>query len=237
MDRGRTMYLYDRAAWLTSDDLVKRLSRDRQPEIGGWIVTPAVGGLHVDYFGQGAAADRVIYSADVKNGAVGNAAVYRAAEAPTLGEPALQMARALRAGVAEMAGRNDRRPCANARFNSIVLPPGKDGVIPVYFLTPQTQRGSLPFGGHYKLDMSPAGKVSSSRAFTRSCVTLSHPPASSGARPAALVLTHNLDPHPTEIHVFQQYYAGVPLLVATGPKTIWKVERGRVDDVSAMLAK
>lgn len=73
IDRGRTMYLYDRAAWVTSDDAMMRVPKDRAPEIGGWIVTASARGLHVDYFGKEAAADQVIYSANVADQAVTNA--------------------------------------------------------------------------------------------------------------------------------------------------------------------
>lgn len=231
------MYLFDRAAWLTSDDLVSRLPKDRHAEIGGWVVTPTGGGVHVDYFGQDAASDRVVYSADVIQGVVRNPAVHRAAKAPTLSGPTLQMARAKQIAAAEMAGRKDWQPCANVRFNTVVLPPDKDGTVPVYFLTPQTKAGAYPFGGHYRIDISRHGKVTDSRTFTKSCLTLGKPPTSSGNRTAALVVTHNLDAQPTEIHVFQQLHVGVPLLVATGRKTIWRVERGQINDFSAMLTR
>src|SRR4051812_18268024 len=95
-DRGTTMYLFDRAAWLTSDDVLARLPSDRQGEVGGWIVTPLADGVHVDYFGKDAAADHVVYGADVKDGAVANALVYPSTAEPPLKEPALQMVRALR---------------------------------------------------------------------------------------------------------------------------------------------
>jgi len=237
MDRGRQLFLYDRAAWITSDDLVARLPQTRQPEIGGWVVTPWALGLHVDYFGKGNAADQVIYAADVNGGTVANAAVYPATSEPKLSELALRMAQALRAAWSEMGRHSDWGPCANARFNTIVLPPENDGSIPVYFLTPQTDASTFPFGGHYEVDITAAGGVASTRAFTRSCITMTKPPKSGKAEPAALFLTHILDPHPTEIHVFEQFYIGIPIFVGTGPKSVWKVEGGTIEDVSAMMKK
>jgi hypothetical protein len=237
VERGKAMYLYDRAAWVTSDDLIARLPIERAPEIGGWVVSPTVNGVHVDYFGKDGNADRAVYAADVNGGTVINATIYPIKAEPLLKEPALQMAHALRAAWVEMGHHSGWQPCTNARFNTIVLPPERDGTVPVYFLTPQTQTGSFPFGGHYEVDIAADGGAIYSRAFTRSCIMMTKPPLSGGATPAALFLTHLLDPHPTEVHVFEQYYVGVPVFVGTGPKSVWKVEDGRVDDVSAMMTK
>jgi hypothetical protein len=191
----------------------------------------------VDYFGKGARADRVIYGADVVGGAVTNAIVYPLASEPLLKQPALQMTKALLAAKGELLRHADWHPCQSAPFNSIVLPPDERGTIPVYFLTPQTQAASFPFGGHYEVEVAADGKVTFSRAFTRSCVELTKPAPNSGATPAALFITHLLDSHPTEIHVFEQYYVGLPVFVGTGPKTVWKVQNGVIADVSASMSR
>lgn len=229
------MYLFDRAAWMTSDDLRTRLPESRHGEIGGWIVTPSATGLRIEYFGKEATADRIIYSADLAGTTLSNAKVYPAVDAPPLQEPALRMARALRAAKEEMGRNPDWQPCTSGPFNTIVLPPERDGTVPVYFLTPQIQINSVPFGGHYEVDIGPDGRTAFKRAFAKSCITMTQPPFRVGQSPAMLFLTHTLDPHPTEIHVFQQFYVGVPLVVGTGPRTIWKVENGAVEDASDML--
>jgi len=237
IDRGKLMYLYDRAAWVTSDDAIARIPASRLEEVGGWVVTRTASGFHVDYFGKDAAADRVVYSADVNGGTVTNATVFAGTDEPTLKEPALQMARALRAARTEAARHADWRPCANAPFNTVVLQPQSDGIIPVYFLTPQTEMDSFPMGGHYEVDIAPNGTTAYTRSFTNACLTMSKPPPSAGAAPAGVFVTHILDPHPTEIHVFEQYYIGLPLFVGTGPKTVWKIEGGAVENASPMIAK
>lgn len=235
MDRGRTMYLYDRAAWVATDDMLSRLPQNRQPEVGGWIVTGSAPAFRVDYFGKNAAADRVVYSAEVNGEAVSNRTVYPVNSEPALKEPALIMARALHAAWAEMARHPTWKPCDNARFNTIVLPPETDGTVSVYFLTPQTQADSFPFGGHYEVDIARDGRTVFTRAFTRSCITIDKQPPSNGAVPAGLSITHVLDPQPTEIHVFEQYYVGVPVYVATTDgHSLWKVERGKIEAASAM---
>jgi hypothetical protein len=237
MDRGKTLFLYDRAAWVTSDDATARIPLARQGEVGGWVVTSKFVGFHVDYFGKDAGAERVIYSADLIDGKVSNATVFPISSEPTLKEPALRMARALRAARAEMIRHSDWQPCARAPFNTVVLPPEGDGTVPVYFLTPQTQLDSFPFGGHYEVDVAADGSTARTRPFTKGCITMSKPPLGGRATPSALFITHLLDPHPTEIHVFEQYNIGLPVYVGTGPKSVWKVENGNVDDVSSMMAK
>ncbi len=237
IDRGKAMYFFDRAAWLTSDDLMARLPVERRAEIGGWVVTPAAHGVQVDYFGKDANAEHVIYSADVKGDTITNANIYPATAAPPLKEPALQMSRALHSARAEMDRHSDWQPCAKARFNTIVLPPDPSGVVPVYFLTPQTALDSFPFGGHYEVDIARDGSARNARAFARSCITIPKPELGNGPVPAALFITHLLDTHPTEIHVFEQYYIGIPVLVGTSPNTVWKVVDGQIDDISGVMAK
>src|SRR5689334_1862593 len=105
------MYLYDRAAWLTTDDLLVRLPQDRRAEVGGWVVSPAADGLHIDYFGKNGAADRVIYAVDLIGGTLKNATVYSETAEPPLKGPALSMAAALRTAWAEVNKHSEWRPC------------------------------------------------------------------------------------------------------------------------------
>ncbi|MFL6759995.1 hypothetical protein [Sphingomonas sp.] len=236
IDRGRTMYLYDGAAWVTSDDIVTRLPHERGPEVGGWIVTPVRDGFHVDYFGKNAAADHVVYAADVNGQTVSRAIVYAMTAEPMLKEPALHMARALRAAWVELSHHPDWRPCTNSHFNTIVLPPQLDGTIPVYFLTPQTEAGSFPFGGHYEIDIGADGRTKLARAFTRSCLNMTKPRMTADSSVAMMFLTHSMDAQPTEIHVLEQYYVGVPVVVGIiEPRSFWKVENGTIENVSDQI--
>jgi hypothetical protein len=236
MRRGTMMFWLDRAAWVTSDDLVKRLPASRRPEVGGWVEIPSGTGFHVVYHGRGAAADRAIYAADVRGPVVSNAIVYPADGGPMLAPAELVLARALGNARTAMASHSDWRPCSRAPFNTIVLPPESDGTIPVYFLTPQTESGSFPFGGHYEIDIAADGHTAAERGFTRSCITLTKSPAEPAGKPAAMFLTHLLDPQPTEIHVFMQFGTAVPLFVmAQGSQTLLKVENGLIEKSSLAL--
>lgn len=236
--RGAAIFQYDRAAWITSDDLAARMPASRRMEVGGWIVTPAANGVHVDFFGRGAAAGRALYSADVTGGTIRNARIYPADTAPALGETAQRMTRALAAARAEMERYRTWRPCARAPFNSVVLPPQENGVIPVYFLTPQTDAENIPFGGHYLIEVAPDGRIASKRAFSRACIAMPTHATTEGSRLSATMLTHLLDPQPTEVHVFAQYGLRVPLFVATeSPTGYWEVRNGRISRVDLPPAR
>jgi len=52
------------------------------------------------------------------------------------------------------------------------------------------------------------------------------------AKPSALVITHLLDPQPTEVHVFEQFSVGVPVYVGiASTRSMWKVEGGQIVQV------
>lgn len=231
--RGTAMFLYDRAAWVSTDDLLVSLPADRRADVGGWIVSPSDKGLRVDYFGK-SDPQRIVFSNLVNGQSVTDSTIYPLGSEPVLHGPALQMAHALSIARAEMDRHTDWLSCASAPFNTIVLPPELDGTISVYFLTPQTENDKFPFGGHYEVDVAADGKIVSSRAFARSCLTIAKDAGSTGAKPAALYVTHILDSLPTEVHVFEQLNIGVPLYVGIdSPPSMWKVENGAVAQVDS----
>jgi hypothetical protein len=125
--------------------------------------------------------------------------------------------------------------CANAAPNVVVLPPTTPGGSTfVYFLTPQTKNEAVPLGGHYRVEVGPDGKAGAMRPFTHSCIDMptsegSPPGMPAGGKPAAGVVTHLLDPVPTEIHVFSSLAARLPLFVSTTQNgRLWAVEGYRI---------
>jgi hypothetical protein len=78
----------------------------------------------------------------------------------------------------------------------------------------------------------------SEREFTRSCVVLGGPKADAKHRPVMLVATHLMDPVPTEIHVFWNLWAGIPLDILTVANgTIWNISKGHIALVQRKPAK
>lgn len=68
---GRMLYTFDRAAWVSTDALLAKVSKDKLAGVGGYVVEPGEGEvLHVTYYmGTGDAA-RAFFVADVRGGKV-----------------------------------------------------------------------------------------------------------------------------------------------------------------------
>lgn len=118
--------------------------------------------------------------------------------------------------------------CANSPFNVVVLPQEAGQPTLVYLLTPMETAGEYPFGGHYRIDVDPDGTVTSERAFTMTCLNIGAPPAGAGAG-AMAVVSHVLDPTPTEIHVFMSLWMGQPVGVVTSPKEVWSINGDQIE--------
>lgn len=217
--RGRLLYEIDRAAWVTTDDLTERVGDLARAGVRGWTVERDGAGYAVTYFSGEGAARAALYHGRVENNRVVSAQVFPAGSRPLLTQVQRRLADA-RGAVARM----DAWACARSGLNIAVIPPdASDAPIDLYVLTPQTQTGVYPAGGHSRATLSPTGEVLSQRAFTNGCIELSDRPEGSGA-PAALVITHLLDPIPTEIHVFLSIWIGLPVFVGTrDPHRVWEV--------------
>jgi hypothetical protein len=219
LQRGRLMFGLDRAAWVATDDMVARIRDLEASGIRGYIVEPRPNGFDVIFY---AASGNDLVQA--YRGRVGRSGVEsREVFAPALRPPLSPAQRRLVAAVNAAAG-SGRRPCGQ-RFNPLVIPPeAPDSPIDVYLMTPQTAEG-VPFGGHFRVTVAPDGSIASSRAFTNSCLVMPRPPRNA----VGIVVTHLLDPLPTEIHVFSAMAAGVPVYVGTSDGSrIWHVTGDRI---------
>lgn len=229
--RGLMLFELARAAQLTTRDMLARLPDPEAAGITGWVAVPEGTGLTVLYYAEGADGPVAVYRGEVAGGRIAARDLFEGDARPPLTAAQRRMA-AARAAVADL----DREPCGGA-FNVFVIPPASaDAPVEVYKLSPQTERGRFPAGGHFLATVAPDGSVSSTRAFTNRCLDLEVPadPASGSAPPRPLALTHHLDPLPTEIHVFLSLWMNRPLLVATGnPHRLWTISRGRIGLVGA----
>jgi hypothetical protein len=227
VNRGDLLFDIDRAAWVTTDDMIARLGGKRDIPIKGWVVErdgTAPGAFLVTYFGDGPAGRVAWYVGHVRNRKVVTAEVYPEGARPPLTPVQARIADAVSLARAQ----TQFRPCTPANFNTAAIPPDTpDGPIDVYLLTAMTENGVYPMGGHYLVRVGADGKIVTTRPFTKSCLNMSQPPARSGSEPAALVVGHFLDPMPTEIHVFMSRWIGLPVYVATGQgkkPRVWAVE-------------
>lgn len=252
LDRGRLLYAYDQAAWHGTDamlaDAEKRgLTSTLAQMIGGWIVAGSASDPKVIFFDKDERDPGAVFVIQLADGGrrvlstdfVGEGADDRIDEATR----SLIRAR----GVASsLIAEGELTRCARGNWNIAVLPPdAPGGPTLVYILSPQDTLDAVPFGGHYRIEVSADGTAGPVHAFTRSCIAF--PTRVSEEKPEALVVTQLLDPVPTEISVFTMLAAGTPLYIMTTTNSrSWFVgsEEGRplirlVGDMpgSAMLAR
>ena len=162
--RGALLYAFDQAAWHSTDAmLAKGLPQETMQAIRGWVVEPDGDLLSVTYYGFEGTTPYAIYIADIRDGKVVSDRV------PGPDGRALSARGARMAAAASVAREQPFPQCVDRPFNTVILPPEPDGVVPVYLLTPMLNAGEYPFGGHHEVDVGPDGKVVGTRDFTKTC--------------------------------------------------------------------
>lgn len=223
---GKLLYTFDRAAWVSTDALLKKVPRDQLGGPGGYVVEPiGTDMLQVTYYRGEAAAARAFFIADIRKGKVVRDALVAEPVALTPRQAALAAARTI---ATDAAMTNGYKPCTPAPFNTVVLPSHDGGPIAVYLLSAQKNTDSYPMGGHYRVIVGPDGKVLASRPFSASCLTIELPKSSRRGGAAILFVTHLLDPVPTEIHAFTSHSLRAPLVVGTSETRVWEVSGSKI---------
>ena len=228
LDRGQLLYAYDHAAWHGTDDFrAKAQAAGTWDEVGarsgGWIVDGSAGEPEIVFYDRDRQNPGALYVARFTHG--GTRLVESRLVSPDEQSPITPERRRLIDAqhlAYEAIAATDSRLCAEARPNTVVLPPATPSEpVLVYFLTPQTETGKFPLGGHYRVEVAPNGTAGPIRSFTKSCLTMQV----GDNRPVALQVSHLLDPTPTEIHVFFMFATKLPLYVATTSNgRLWVVE-------------
>jgi len=236
LNRGAVIYAYDQAAWHGTDDMVTKVPH-WQDVLGGWIVDGPTDTPEIIFFDTNEAEPHAVYIADFKDNKLVSSRVLGAGDDTRLSPDRLRMIRARELAIKALLASNEPR-CKDKPYNTVVLPPEKPGgPILVYLLTPQTSNDSIPFGGHYLAEVSADGKVGPFRHFTKSCAEF---PINGGdtskSEPDALIITHLLDPTPTEIHVFSSLSIHKRLYVLT-KKRVWRVEGNEIHLIDSSKAK
>lgn len=223
--RGRLLFELDRAAWVTTDDMIRRFQGRKDMPIKGWVIEHAAsgGGYAVTYFGDGPAGPVAWYAGAVRDGKVLAGQVFAEGARPLLTPAQLRLKEA--ADVARAF--TGYRPCTPTRFNLAIVPP-RSGSEPIeaYLLSAQVESNVYPVGGHYRLRID-GGKVVSHRRFMNSCMNVDTRIKPKQGEAAALFLNHILDPVPTEIHVFVSMWMRKPLFVMANQR-VWAVEGPRI---------
>jgi hypothetical protein len=230
VERGQLLFALDRAAWVATDDMQERVPRAQQQDVRGFIVDRD-GRDHVVIFfaleGEQAVA---LYRGRVGANGVASRETFARGQRPALSPTQQRLAR-VRAQLAAAAP--NLAMCSRSSANLAIVPPATpDGPIDLYVMTPQTDLNTLPFGGHHRLTLDNAGRITAQRAFTNGCLNMTKPPAGEN-QPVGLMVTHLLDPIPTEIHVFSALAAQMPVYVGTR-ESVWEVTGERIRFVSRM---
>ncbi len=220
MARGNLLYWYDQAAWHGTNDMKAKAPEVMQTS-GGWIVDGPADAPELIFYDRDTANPKPLYSATFRNGKLTTRRKLSAGDTAMLTPQRRRMIAALAAARTALL-KSDAARCADRPFNSVVLPPETaDGPVAVYFLTPQTDNATIPMGGHYRFEVGADGMVGPMRCFTKTCIAISiNPPKGT---PAALVISHLLDPVPTELHAFSAMAVRKPVFVMAG-KRLWSVQ-------------
>lgn len=219
LSRGQAIYNYDKAAWLATDAMLEAIADPGAEGLRGWIVEQEAAGWRVTFYkqlddGYAGVFEGVFDGKEL----IGSGRVP--AERAKLNADQILLVEA-RAAVENVGIQR----CSDQRLNHVVMPSGKDdGSLFVYYLVSQPDASSVEMGGHHRFEIRD-GKQVAMRKFTNSCLSMGFGENEAGGRPEALVVTHLLDPVPTEIHVFNTLAARTPIYVSTTEnKHLWAIE-------------
>lgn len=221
--RGDLLYEYDQTAWHTTDAMIVAVPDELKKLLRGYVIAPDGDNFRTTFFGIDEGREFAIYAATWNGKEVIRPILHTAEPRPTVTaeEHRLIEARsiALRRDVFEKLGF-----CKDGTPNVAVIPGATVAdPISIYLMTPQSERGVWPLGGHHRIDVKD-GRIVGQRAFTKSCVNLGGG-AKKGDVALTMAVTHLLDPIPTEIHAFTVHASGVPLVVGTSDGRIFTVDR------------
>jgi hypothetical protein len=220
--RGRLLGAIAKAGQLGTQDMLAHVSDPNGVGISGWIAVPEGNGVTVIFYTAAAtgAPPASVYRVSIVGGRVTGRETFLTGNRPPLGPHEARMA-AARAATDAL----DHHPCAGDDFNVFVVPPAAaDAPIDVYQLSPQTQRGHFPLGGHFKSTIARDGSVAASTALAAACADLAVSETAAGQEAHPLPVADAADPLPTEFHVFLSIWTNHPLVVAAGdPRRLFAV--------------
>ncbi|HSX60314.1 MAG TPA: hypothetical protein VLF18_08955 [Tahibacter sp.] len=210
---GATIYRHDQAASVATDAAraVRKFKKDKR--VKGWVTEQRGDAIVVTFIDSTPAA---LYRVPVTQGVAGEVEI---AEAPA----PLSAFESGAASARSSALASTFQPCATT-YNPVVLPGSNASEDWIVYLLPGTTKNTLvPLGGTYRFSIKD-NQVASQRGFTRTCVALE-----TGPNVEALMVTHLLDPVPTEVHVFWSLWARKPIYISTPPGgTLWSIDGDKI---------
>ncbi|MCA1748907.1 MAG: hypothetical protein LC634_05035 [Sphingomonadales bacterium] len=226
--RGQLIYYHDWAAAATSDVLIEQVPPERRQLVRGWVELWQDRIFTVYYYGSDGNGRFVVASMDFGTEGVTNVAIPAPDDRQALPPDAIPYAEARDAAL-NAAANSGYGLCSGPSPNTVVIPSEPEGTISVYILSPQTQNDVFQAGGHYRYDVGPDGEIEDHRRFMNSCLALGAENDGTG-NPEAVGygISHLLDPHPTEIHIFLSLLSRRLISVVTTENgLIWMIRNGR----------
>ena len=230
---GQDLFARDRAAALATDRVLE--SSSMPADLRGWVTIPSGADWRVIFVeGQD---DAYCSKLQVLVTNAGAGALQRSDTCQALPSMQRKMFLARQTAIAAL-----RNPCPGA-YNTIVLPrEGPEAGWAVYLIAATQEAGKVVVGGHVRVFVRDEGLgIVDYHELSKTCLTLNLAlPA--GGEPVALVVTHVLDDHPTEAHVFLSLAHQLKLYVLT-ESAMWSVDHGQVkllmdgEDFKAYLEK
>jgi hypothetical protein len=207
--RGTLIYQYDQAAWHSTDAMMAAIKNPEKAGVKGWIVLNAEQGVKVIYYAKDDQGLYAAYSAIWTGAKIIEGTVYALNEREALSPEEVRIA-----NIFQSMPKDGIWTCSKQNANIVTLPrEALEGSDSIYILTPQSVLGVYPAGGHNRVDMKD-GSFVSRRPFSKGCLDLGGADTAKGDA-VAFMVTHMLDPTPTEIHVFTALAANKSIYVAT----------------------
>lgn len=229
---GASLYAHDHAASVASDELVERHAVPADRRVRGWLTRAfeagEAAGIVVTFVGEQKGKALSLYRVRVPGD--GGPLEYEALAPGVALDDSETAGWAARSAAARLLAK--RRGRCGERYNPVVLPAiaGGDGVIRVYMLASTNKPALMIAGGHVLYEYSADGReLLSERGFTRACIDLPLSHDLEKGEIAGLMLSHLLDPTPTEIHVFlSRNYRQNLFPVTTQNSLMWEIREGTI---------
>jgi hypothetical protein len=217
-DVGKAIYAKDRAAWLATDRLIENAQRPSR--LRGWVTVPSDGGWRVLFVEEARETYCSRLSVLVDENGAGALGRTEICKPLTSGQRAMFLAR-------QTAISALRTRCAE-HYNTVVLPhEGPEAAWAAYLLPATQEPGKFVIGGHVRVLVREGGvDTVDYQPLSNTCLTLDTPSSDEG-KPVALGVSHVLDDHPVETHVFLSLLHRLELYVVT-ESAMWSVAEGRI---------
>lgn len=216
---GRAIYQKDILAARATDIVIEHGPPPGIARVGGWVTVPDSGKWVVYFFEKTRNPPAILQQVNFPDSSGAGGEIGEPGLRPDLESLAADMFKARQRAVTA-----PYRACSRS-YNSVVLPAalaGEEGWY-VYLLAATTEPDIAVLGGHVRVHVSADGsEILNVKEFSRSCLNVPISDHSVG-----LMVTHIVDKHPAETHVFMSLLYHMPLYVGIAPDT-WIVEDGVV---------